>query len=65
MIIPEFKKLTNYLNDSKIAIKFNKIKNCFLKNFPIYIKKLFKINEGILKKFNLKLKYWNENNAIF
>ena len=34
LIIPEFKKLTNYLTDSKIAITSNKIENCFLKNFP-------------------------------
>ena len=38
LIIPEFKKLTNYLTDSKIAITSNKIENCFLKNFPKHIK---------------------------
>ena len=48
LIIPEFKKLTNYLTDSKIAITSNKIENCFLKNFPKHIKKLFKTYEGIL-----------------
>ena len=56
LIIPEFKKLTNYLTDSKIAITSNKIENCFLKNFPKHIKKLFKTDKGILKRFNLKLK---------
>ena len=65
LIIPEFKKLTNYLTDSKIAITSNKIENCFLKNFPKHIKKLFKTDEGILKRFNLKLKYWDEDNAIY
>ena len=40
LIIPEFKKLTNYLTDSKIAITSNKIENCFLKNFPKHIKKI-------------------------
>ena len=64
LIIPEFKKLTNYLTDSKISITSNKIENCFLKNFPKHIKKLFKTDEGILKRFNLKLKYWDEDNAI-
>lgn len=34
LIIPEFKKLTNYLTDSKIATTSNEIENCFLKNFP-------------------------------
>jgi hypothetical protein len=57
LIIPEFKKLTNYLTDSKIAITSNKIENCFLKNFPKHIKKLFKTDKRILKRFNLKLKY--------
>lgn len=65
LIIPEFKKLTNYLTDSKIAITSNKIENCFLKNFPKHIKKLFKTDEGILKRFDLKLRYWDEDNAIY
>ena len=38
LIIPEFKKLTNHLTDSKIPITSNKIENCFLKNFPKHIK---------------------------
>ena len=65
LIIPEFKKLTNYLTDSKIAITSNKIENCFLKNFPKHIKKLFKTDEGILKRFDLKMRYWDEDNAIY
>ena len=65
LIIPEFKKLTNHITDSKIPITSNKIENCFLKNFPKHIKKLFKTEEGILKRFDLKLKYWDEDNAIF
>ena len=65
LIIPEFKKITNHITDSKIPITSNKIENCFLKNFPKHIKKLFKTEEGILKRFDLKLKYWDEDNAIF
>ena len=65
LMIPEFKKITNHLNDSKIAITSNKIENCFLKNFPKHIKKLFKSEKGILKRFDLKLRYWDEDNAIF
>ena len=65
LIIPEFKKLTNYLTDSKIPITSNKIENCFLKNFQKHIKKLLKTDKGILKRFDLKLKYWDEDNAIF
>ena len=65
LMIPEFKKITNHLNDAKIAITSNKIENCFLKNFPKHIKKLFKSKKGILKRFDLKLMYWDEDNAIF
>lgn len=65
LIIPEFKKITNYLSDVKIALTSNKIENCFLKNFPKHIKKLFKSEKGILKRFDLKLMYWDENNANF
>jgi hypothetical protein len=28
-------------------------------------KKLFKTDEGILKRFDLKLRYWDEDNAIY
>ena len=31
LMIPEFKKITNHLNDAKIAITSNKIENCFIK----------------------------------
>ena len=65
LFIPEFKKITNHLTDPKIAITSNKIENCFLKNFPKYIKRLYKTENGILKRFDLKLKFWDEDNAIF
>ncbi len=65
LFIPEFKKITNHLTDPKIAITSNKIENCFLKNFPKYIKRLYKTENGILKRFDLKLKFWDEENAIF
>ena len=65
LMIPEFKKITNHLNDAKIAITSNKIENCFLKNFPKHIKIIQNRKNGILKKSDLKLRYWNEDNAIF
>jgi hypothetical protein len=34
LIIPEFKKITNHLTDSKIPLTSNKIENCFLKKLP-------------------------------
>lgn len=63
LIIPEFKKITNHLTDSKIPLTSNKIENCFLKNFPKHIKKIYKTETGILKRFDLKLKQWDTNNA--
>ena len=30
-----------------------------------HVKKLFKSEKGILKRFDLKLMYWDEDNAIF
>lgn len=65
LIIPEFKKITNHLTDKNIVLTSNKIENCFLKNFPKYIKKIFKSDEGILKRFDLKLMYWDVNNANY
>ena len=63
LIIPEFKKITNHLTDLKIPLTSNKIENCFLKNFPKHIKKIYKTEQGILKRFDLKLKQWDTNNA--
>ena len=65
LMIPEFKKFTNHLHDENIVLTSNKIENCFLKNFPKYIKKIFKSDIGILKRFDLKLMIWDENNAKF
>ena len=56
---------TNHLDDGKIVLISNKIQNCFLKNFPKHIKKIFKSKIGILKRFDLKLMIWDENNANF
>ena len=38
LMIPKFKKITNYLNDAKITITSNKIENCFLKTFQTHQK---------------------------
>ena len=65
LMIPEFKKFTNHLEDDNIVLTSNKIENCFLKNFPKHIKKIFKSKIGILKRFDLKLMIWDENNANF
>ena len=42
LLIPELKKFANHLDDGKIVLISNKIQNCFLKNFPKHIKKIFK-----------------------
>ena len=52
-IIPYFKNLTNYLIDSNIESTSNKLENYFHQNFNKSIKKLYKVENGILKRFDL------------
>ena len=61
-IIPYFKKLTTHLESSNIPSTNNKIENIFQKVFPKHIKKTMKLEQGLLKRFMLKLNYWNINN---
>lgn len=61
-IVPNFKRLTYHLHDKNIEHTSNKLENCFLKNFNKSIKKLYKSEDGILKRFDLKLNEWNEEN---
>ena len=62
-IVPNFKRLTFHLHDKNIEYTSNKLENCFLKNFNKSIKKLYKSEDGILKRFDLKLNEWTEENG--
>lgn len=62
-IVPYFKHLTWHLKDSNVESTSNKLENCFLKNFNKSTKKLYKSENGILKRFDLKLTNWNDDNA--
>ena len=62
-IVPYFKHLTWYLNDGHVESTSNKLENCFLKNFNKATKKMYKSENGILKRFDLKLNNWNDDNA--
>ena len=62
-IVPYFKYLTWHLDDDNIESTSNKLENCFLKNFNKTTKKMYKSENGILKRFDLKLNNWNEDNA--
>ena len=62
-IVPYFKHLTWHLGDSNIESTSNKLENCFLKNFNKSTKKMYKSENGILKRFDLKLTNWNDDNA--
>ena len=62
-IVPYFKHLTRHLEDSNIESTSNKLENCFLKNFNKSTKKIYKSENGILKRFDLKLTNWNDDNA--
>ena len=61
-IIPHFKKLTTYLENQHIPSTNNKIENIFQKVFPKHIKRTMKIENGLLKRFMLKLNHWNIKN---
>ena len=65
LIIPYFKKLTIHLEDENIESTSNKLENCFRDTFGKAIKKLQKSEDGILKRFDLRLDKWNEDNASF
>ena len=62
-IVPYFKYLTWHLDEDNIESTSNKLENCFLKNFNKTTKKMYKSENGILKRFDLKLNNWNEDNA--
>lgn len=61
-IIPHFKKLTTHLENQYIPSTNNKIENIFQKVFPKHIKRTMKIENGLLKRFMLKLNHWNIKN---
>ena len=62
VIIPNFQKLTTHLENTNIQSTNNKIKNIFQKVFPKHIKITMKIEQGILRRFMLKLNHWNIKN---
>lgn len=61
-IIPHFKKLITHLENQYIPSTNNKIENIFQKVFPKHIKRTMKIENGLLKRFMLKLNHWNIKN---
>ena len=61
-IIPHFKKLTTHLENQYTPSTNNKIENIFQKVFPKHIKRTMKIENGLLKRFMLKLNHWNIKN---
>ena len=61
-IIPYFQKLTTHLENTNIPSTNNKIKNIFQKIFPKHIKRTMKIEQGLLRRFMLKLNHWNIKN---
>ena len=62
-IVIYFKHLTRHLEDSNVESTSNKLENCFLKNFNKSIKMICMSENGILKRFDLKLSNWNDDNA--
>jgi len=61
-IVPYFKNLTYFLENNLETSTSNKIENFFQKVFPKHIKKKFRSKLGAEVRFELKIKYWNQNN---
>ena len=61
-IISYFQKLTTLLENTNIPSTNNKIENIFQKIFPKHIKRIMKIEQGLLRRFMLKLNHWNIKN---
>lgn len=60
--VPYFKNLTYYLEFDFIDSTSNKIENFFQKVFPKHIKKKFRSKNGVTSRFELRIKYWEQNN---
>ena len=54
-IVPYFKHLTWHFDDINVESTSNKLENFFLKNFNKSTKKMYKSEDRILKRFDLKL----------
>ena len=52
LISSDFKKLAYHIYDENIEFTSNKLENCFKHIFGTAIKKLYKIEKRILKRFD-------------
>ena len=64
LIIPYFKKLAYHFLDKNVESTNNKIENIFQKNFNKSIKKKYKTENGILKRFDIRINEWNEEKGF-
>lgn len=64
-IVPYFKNLTFHLLDENIESTSNKLENYFHQNFNKSTKKLYKTENGILRRFDLKRINLDEDNRIW
>ena len=63
-ILPYFKNLTYWHENFNIERTNNKIENIFQKLFPKSVKKKMKIKNGVIKRFGIKLTFWDERNVL-
>lgn len=64
-LAPYYKNLTYFLENTKIESTSNIIERIFEDLAPKHVKKYYKTLKGFLSRFNLKLKRWDERNAIY
>lgn len=61
-IAPYFNKLTFHLSDENVESTTNKLENCFQKNFDKVLKRQYRSEDGILKRFNMRINKWDKYN---
>lgn len=64
-ILPEYKYLIRFIENPKIEKTSNLIERIFEDLAPKHVKKIYKTLKGFLSRFNLKLKRWDQRNAIY
>lgn len=64
-LAPYYKNLTYFLENTKIESTSNIIERIFEDLAPKHVMKYYKTLKGFLSRFNLKLKRWDERNAIY
>ena len=64
-VLSYLKYLTRFIEDFKINNTSNIIERIFEDIAPKHVKKKYKTLKGFLSRFNIKLRRWDQRNAIY